>query len=50
MVQINDNYYEDLDEDNFVELLIKLKKGIPVVTGSQVNRQCSEPLRKKSNA
>ncbi len=50
MVQINDNYYEDLDEDNFVELLIKLKKGIPIVTGSQINRQCSEPLRKKSNA
>ena len=50
MVQINDNYYEDLDEDNFVELLIKLKEGNPVVTGSQINRQCSEPLRKKSNA
>ncbi len=50
MVQINDNYYEDLDEDNFVELLIKLKKGIPIVTGSQINRQCSEPIRKKSNA
>ncbi len=50
MVQINDNYYEDLDENNFSELLLKLKKGISVISGSQTNRKCSEPKRKKNNA
>ena len=50
MVQINDNYYEDLDESNFKELLIKLKNGTSVISGSQINRQCSDPLREKKNA
>ena len=47
LVQINDNYYEDLDENNFKELLLNLKNNQPIKTGSQINRQCSEPERKK---
>ena len=45
MVQINDDYYEDLDENNFKELLLKLKNGKSVIKGSQINRQSSEPTR-----
>ena len=47
MVQINDDYYEDLDDNNFKELLFNLKKGISVKRGSQINRQCSEPISEK---
>ena len=50
MVQINDDYYEDLNENNFKELLLKLKDGSPVIKGSQIGRQCSEPNRDKTNA
>jgi len=50
MVQINDDYYEDLDEKNFKKLLLKLKDGSPVINGSQTGRQCSEPKRVKKNA
>ena len=45
MVQINDNYYEDLDEKNFSELLLKLKNNSKVNTGSQKGRQSSEPQK-----
>ena len=47
MVQINDDYYEDLDETNFNDLLQKLKKGNKTISGSQIGRKCSEP--KKDN-
>lgn len=47
MVQINDDYYEDLDDNNFKELLFNLKNGISVKKGSQIKRQCSEPIREK---
>ena len=50
MVQINDDYYEDLNENNFKELLLKLKDGSPVIKGSQIGRQCSDPNRDKKNA
>ena len=43
MVQINDDYYEDLNENNFKELLLKLKNGKSIIKGSQSNRQSSEP-------
>ena len=46
MVQINDNYYEDLDAKNFKNLLINLKNNKSVKKGSQINRQTSHPLRK----
>ena len=46
MVQINDDYYEDLDAENFKNLLINLKNNKSVKKGSQINRQTSHPLRK----
>src|SRR5271166_6076671 len=36
MVQINEDYYEDLTRENFVKLLDDLAAGKPVTTGSQV--------------
>ena len=46
MVQINDDYYEDLDAENFKNLLINLKNNKSVKKGSQISRQTSHPLRK----
>ena len=46
MIQINDNYYEDLTEENFKHLLLKLKENEIISTGSQIGRQSSEPTRK----
>ena len=46
MIQINDDYYEDLTEENFKHLLLKLKKNEKIYTGSQIGRQSSEPKRK----
>ena len=45
MVQINDDYFEDLDEDNFRDLLNNLLKDIKVKKGSQIGRQSSDPKR-----
>lgn len=45
MVQINDEYYEDLDESNFRDLLNNLKDNKKVKNGSQINRQASHPKR-----
>ena len=44
MVQINDDYYEDLTVDNFGKLLDDLEAGRPVKTGSQIGRRTSEPV------
>ena len=46
MIQINDYYYEDLTEENFKHLLLKLKENEKIYTGSQIGRQSSEPKRK----
>ena len=46
MIQINDDYYEDLTEENFKHLLLKLKENEKISTGSQIGRQSSEPNRK----
>jgi NADH-quinone oxidoreductase subunit E len=43
MVQINDDYYEDLTPENFAELLDDLAAGRPVKVGSQTGRVGSEP-------
>jgi NADH-quinone oxidoreductase subunit E len=43
MVQINDDYYEDLTTENFEKLLDDLAAGRPVKTGSQIGRNRSEP-------
>jgi NADH-quinone oxidoreductase subunit E len=44
MVQINDDYYEDLTPENFNALLDKLAAGRPVQPGSQIGRVTSEPV------
>jgi NADH-quinone oxidoreductase subunit E len=44
MVQINDDYYEDLTPEIFAKLLDDLAAGRPVRTGSQVGRVSSEPV------
>lgn len=43
MVQINDDYYEDLTAENFTKLLDDLAAGRPVTAGSQIGRVSSEP-------
>jgi len=43
MVQINDDFYEDLTEENFNALLDNLANGRPVRIGSQIGRTSSEP-------
>ena len=43
MVQINDDYYEDLTPGNFAKLLDDLAAGRPVKVGSQIGRVSSEP-------
>jgi len=45
MIQINDDYYEDLDENNFRELLNNLKNKKVIKKGSQIGRQTSHPNR-----
>ncbi|MCG7393926.1 NADH-quinone oxidoreductase subunit NuoE [Microvirga sp. ACRRW] len=44
MVQINDDYYEDLTTENFEKLLDDLAAGRPVKKGSQIGRKSSEPV------
>jgi len=46
MVQINDNYYEDLDEDSFKKILTNLKNSKSIIKGSQIGRQTSHPQRR----
>lgn len=43
MVQINEDYYEDLTPENFEKLLDDLAAGHPVKVGSQTGRVTSEP-------
>lgn len=47
MVQVNDDYYEDLTPESMVELLKNLKAGKKGKIGSQIGRSCSEPNRKE---
>jgi NADH-quinone oxidoreductase subunit E len=44
MAQINNDFYEDLDAENFVKLLDDLVAGRPVVKGSQTGRIGSAPV------
>lgn len=44
MVQINFDYYEDLNPESFETLLEDLRAGRAVKTGSQTGRSCSAPL------
>lgn len=44
MVQINDDYYEDLTAENFSKLLDDLAVGRKVAPGPQIERQTSAPI------
>jgi NADH-quinone oxidoreductase subunit E len=44
MVQVNDDYYEDLTAESFAKLLDDLAAGRPVKKGSQIGRVSSEPV------
>ena len=48
MVQINDDYYEDLDEDSFKKILTDLKQSKKITKGSQIGRQTSHPQRENN--
>ena len=43
MVQINDDFYEDLTAEWFEKILLDLKRGDTVNPGPQTSRQASEP-------
>jgi NADH-quinone oxidoreductase subunit E len=43
VIQINDDYFEDLTKDSFFKILEDLKAGREVKVGSQAGRQCSRP-------
>ena len=45
VVQINDDFYEDLDASNVVSVLNSLKSGSPLPMGSQIGRQTSAPYQ-----
>ena len=45
MVQINDDYYEDLDENTFKKILLDIKNNTQIKKGSQIGRQTSHPKR-----
>ena len=44
VVQINKDYYEDLDEDSMAKVINDLRAGKTVKTGSQKNRLSSSPV------
>ncbi len=46
MVQINDEYYEDLSPELMSDILTKLKSGKQIQSGSQIGRQTSAPIGK----
>lgn len=43
MVQINDDYYEDLTPESLIAVLEALARGETPTPGSQIGRRCSEP-------
>ena len=45
MVQINDDYYEDLNEETFKKILIDIRNNVKPKKGSQIGRQSSHPKR-----
>ena len=49
MIQINDNYYEDLDEKNTKEILISLIKDKPLKPGSYRGRKNTSPEKISMN-
>lgn len=47
MVQINDDYFEDLTAESMVKIIDDLAAGKKVQKGSQIGRQCSAPVEGK---
>lgn len=45
MIQINDDYYEDLNPEIMTGILDDLKNGKKIKIGSQIGRQCSAPVQ-----
>lgn len=43
MIQINDDYFEDLTVESFLQIIDDLKSGKKVKVGSQTGRSCSAP-------
>lgn len=43
IVQINDDFVEDLTVESFLKILEDLKSGVKIKVGSQIGRQCSAP-------
>ena len=43
MVQINDDYYEDLTPEIMKDMIRRLKNGEKIKPGSQIARSCSAP-------
>ena len=43
IVQVNDDFYEDLTAEWFEKILLDLKRGDTVIPGPQTSRQASEP-------
>lgn len=44
VIQINDDYFEDLTKEGFFKILEDLKAGRKVKIGSQIGRTCSKPV------
>ena len=50
MIQINDNYYEELNKDSLLNILNKLKEGKEVNIGPQnKKRKGAEPINSVNN-
>ncbi len=49
VVQINDDYYEDLSEKSFLNILDNLSEGREAKPGSAISRQGSAPLKKEQS-
>ena len=47
-MQINDDYFEDLDSDSFLRLLEDLEEGHKIKPGSALGRQGSAPLKEEA--
>ena len=43
MIQINDDYFEDLDENKLKKIIENIKKGVKIEPGSYKGRKSSEP-------
>lgn len=45
LMQINDDYFEDLNTENVNNLINKMQRNQPLIPGSQINRNDSAPVK-----